>query len=251
MNDYYGELCTKMYEMDKPYADGLELEFFLSFVTNKNMKVLEPMCGNGRMLLPFMQQGIDIEGFDVSEEMLKVCKEKGEKLNLKPLVFYEKIEEFKSDKKYDLIIIPFGSFSLLPDDLVNKSLNNLKSVLKEDGKMLITFMPQNNEMEEFPEWMESNRKYFDNETIIEYKKVDYDEKNKLLNIQLKYQLVQSGQIQKNEIMDFPIRLYYSGELEDLLKSNGFHPIIIHEVKNGYGKGKSFQVFECGSYQGKR
>ncbi len=110
MIDYYGELCTRIYESDKSLATGKELEFFLSFVKNNSMKVLEPMCGNGRMLIPFLQKGIDIEGFDVSEEMLKLCKEKGEKLNLRPCVFHKKIEEFHSDKKYDLIMIPFGSF---------------------------------------------------------------------------------------------------------------------------------------------
>jgi ubiquinone/menaquinone biosynthesis C-methylase UbiE len=133
MLEYYGELCTKMYESDKSFADGAELTFYISFVKDKNMKVLEPMCGNGRMLIPFMQKRIDIEGFDISEEMLRVCKEKGEKLNLKPIVFHDKIEKFKGDKKYDLIIIPFGSFSLLPDILVNDSLHNLKSVLKKMG----------------------------------------------------------------------------------------------------------------------
>jgi hypothetical protein len=32
MIDYYGELYTKMYESDKSFADGKELEFYLSFV---------------------------------------------------------------------------------------------------------------------------------------------------------------------------------------------------------------------------
>ena len=62
------------------------------------MKVLEPMCGNGRMLIPFMQNGIDIEGFDLSVEMLKVCKEKAEKFNLKPVISQERIENFHGDK---------------------------------------------------------------------------------------------------------------------------------------------------------
>jgi SAM-dependent methyltransferase len=244
MLEYYGELCTKMYESDKSFADGEELTFYLSFVKDKNMKVLEPMCGNGRMLIPFLQKGIDIEGFDISEEMLRVCKEKGEKLNLKPIVFHDKIEKFKGDKKYDLIIIPFGSFSLLPDILVNDSLHNLKSVLKEDGKLLLTIMTKNSEIQEFPEWIETNRKQFDNETIVENKKVHYDEKNKLLNIKLKYQSVQGEQIEKTEIMDFPIRLYDLEEFKHSLQSNGLNNIVVHEVKNGYGKGSSFQAFEC-------
>jgi ubiquinone/menaquinone biosynthesis C-methylase UbiE len=72
--DYYGELCTKVYESDKSLEGEKELAFYLSFVKDKTMKVLEPMCGNGRMLIPFMEKGVDIEGFDISEEMLKVCK---------------------------------------------------------------------------------------------------------------------------------------------------------------------------------
>lgn len=244
MIDYYGELCTKIYESEKSFADGIELEFYLSFVKDKNMKVLEPMCGNGRMLIPFMQREINIEGFDLSEEMLKVCVEKGEKLNLKPIVFHEKIEEFKSDKKYDQIMIPFGSFSLLPDRLVKNSLQNMKSVLKDDGKLILTIVTNNNQIEEIPEWIETNRKRFDNEVVVEYKKVRYDEKNKQLYTQLKYQLVRDGLVEKTEIMDFPIRLYDLEEFEHMLGANGFHNIIVHEVLNGYGQGSSFHAFEC-------
>lgn len=89
-NEYYGELCTQIYEKSKTMADGKELEFFLSFVQDKKMKVLEPMCGNGRMLIPFMEKGIDIEGFDISEEMLRVCILKGRKLNLNQTFFMGK-----------------------------------------------------------------------------------------------------------------------------------------------------------------
>jgi hypothetical protein len=43
MSDYYGELCTKLYESSKSYSEGKELDFYLSFVKDENMKVLEPM----------------------------------------------------------------------------------------------------------------------------------------------------------------------------------------------------------------
>lgn len=208
------------------------------------MKVLEPMCGNGRMLIPFMQKGIDIKGFDISEEMLRVCKLKGQKLNLKPDVSYGKIEEFKGDKNYDLIMIPFGSFSLLPDELAKDSLANMKTILKEDGKLLLTVMTDTGTVNDISDWIETNRHYLDNNEIVEYKKVNYDQASKMLNTKLKYQLVKSGQIEKTEIMDFPIRLYESGEFKKILKTNGFDKIVLHEVINGYGEGSSFLVFEC-------
>jgi len=244
MVDYYGELCTRIYESNKSIAEGKELDFFLSFVKDKNMKVLEPMCGNGRMLIPFMQEGINIEGFDISDDMLKLCKEKCGKLNLNPIIFKEKIEEFKSDKKYDLIMIPFGSFSLLPDHLVDESLGNMKSMLKNDGKLLLTIIIKKNEPEEILEWVQTNYVEFNDGTIVESKKVQFDVENNMLHTKLKYELIQENIVIKTEIMDFPMRLYEYGEFENTLKINGFQQVIIHEVMNGYGTGTSFKVFEC-------
>ncbi|GAB6429812.1 class I SAM-dependent methyltransferase [Bacillus luti] len=244
MHTYYGELCTKIYESDKSIAAGKELEFYLSFIKDKNMKVLEPMCGNGRMLIPFMQNGIDIEGFDLSVEMLKVCKEKAEKFNLKPVISQERIENFHGDKKYDLIMIPIGSFSLLPDNLVDISLQNMKNNLKENGKFLLTVVLGGSETEEILDWIETNRKEINNECIVENRKVSYDDLQRLLNIKLKYEVIQNEKIVETEIMDFPIRLYDLKEFENILIHNGFSQVVIHEIKDGYGEGNSFHVFEC-------
>lgn len=244
MHTYYGELCTKIYESDKSMAAGKELDFYLSFAKDKNIKVLEPMCGNGRMLIPFMQNGIDIEGFDLSVEMLKMCKEKAEQLNLNPVVSQERIEKFHGNKKYDLIMIPIGSFSLLPDNLVDISLQNMKNNLKENGKCLLTVVLGGNEVEEIFDWIETNRKEINNELIVEYRKVSYDDVQKLLNIKLKYEIIHDEKIAETEIMDFPIRLYDLKEFENILIANGFSQIVVHEIKDGYGEENSFHVFEC-------
>lgn len=244
LHTYYGELCTKIYESDKSIAAGKELYFYLSFAKDKNIKVLEPMCGNGRMLIPFMQNGVDIEGFDLSEDMLKMCKEKAEQLNLKPVVSQERIEKFHGNKKYDLIMIPIGSFSLLPNNLVDISLQNMKNNLKENGKLLLTVVQAGSETKQILDWIETNRKEINNELIVEYRKVSYDEVQKLLNIKLKYEVIHNEKIAETEIMDFPIRLYDLKEFENILISNGFSQIVVHEIKDGYGEGNSFHVFEC-------
>ncbi|WP_145408524.1 class I SAM-dependent methyltransferase [Paenibacillus xylanexedens] len=241
---YYGELCTRMYEVDKSIAEGRELDFYLSFADREDIRVLEPMCGNGRMLIPFMQRGINIEGFDISEDMLKVCREKGKALNLAPQVYFHKIEEFVAASQYDLIMIPFGSFSLLPTELIQPSLVNLRSALREDGCLLLTIMLKGNEIEEIAEWREESQKQLNDERIVLYKKVHYDQEQSTLVTRLKYQLIKDHTIEKTEIMDFPVRLYDIEEFEHLLKANGFQHVQLHEVKDGYGKGTSFHVFEC-------
>jgi SAM-dependent methyltransferase len=191
-----------------------------------------------------MEHGVDIEGFDISEEMLMLCRIKAQKLHLKPTVFFTKLEEFESDKKYDLVIIPFGSFSLLPDELVKVSLSNMRAALKEDGLILVTVMTNKGPIEEIPNWIETNRQLVDTNEIVEYKKLYFDEKSNVINTTLKYHLVKNGVIVKEELMDFPIRVYENGEFETILKSNGLEKFNLHEVLDGYDVGSSFQVFEC-------
>lgn len=244
MKKYYGELCTKVYESDKSLAEGRELDFYLSFVNRPDMQVLEPMCGNGRLLIPFMQRGIAIEGFDISEDMLKVCREKGKGLGLEPNVYQAKLEEFVSEKKFDLTVIPFGSFSLLPDELVDQGLRNLKSALSDQGKLLLTVMVGPHQGDDLTEWTEVGVTRLENESIILYKKTRYDAEKAVLFTELKYERVKDGQVLQTEIMEFPVRFYGIESFKQILEKNGFRQIIVHEVENGYGEGTLFHVFEC-------
>ena len=74
MKNYYGSLCTEMYEILHESAPGDELNFYLSYA-RKGMKIMEPLCGSGRFLIPFLENGFDICGMDLSEEMLKKLKQ--------------------------------------------------------------------------------------------------------------------------------------------------------------------------------
>ena len=60
--NYYGSLCTEMYEILHEQAPQDELDFYLSYA-EKGKKILEPLCGSGRFLIPFLERGFDI--FDV------------------------------------------------------------------------------------------------------------------------------------------------------------------------------------------
>lgn len=68
--NYYGSLCTELYEILHQTAPKAELNFYLSYA-KKGMKILEPMCGSGRFLIPFMEKQLNIYGIDLSKEMLQ------------------------------------------------------------------------------------------------------------------------------------------------------------------------------------
>ena len=48
----YGDLCTELYERLHPVAEAEELDFYLSYARPKH-RILEPLCGSGRFLIPF------------------------------------------------------------------------------------------------------------------------------------------------------------------------------------------------------
>ena len=73
--NYYGNLCTEMYEILHSEAPSDELDFYLSYA-EKGKKILEPLCGSGRFLVPFLERGFTISGIDLSEEMLAKLKQK-------------------------------------------------------------------------------------------------------------------------------------------------------------------------------
>lgn len=67
--NYYGSLCTELYELLHPEAPREELDFYLSYAA-PGQRILEAMCGSGRFLVPFLERGFAIEGVDLSAEML-------------------------------------------------------------------------------------------------------------------------------------------------------------------------------------
>lgn len=132
IKNYYGSLCTEMYEILHKEAPQDELAFYLSYA-EKGMKILEPLCGSGRFLAPFIERGYDIKGIDLSAEMLAKLKEKVP--NAK--VFQKDILKYDSTEKYDYIFISSGSVSLFTDmDLCKRILHKMKDLLKKNGKFV-------------------------------------------------------------------------------------------------------------------
>lgn len=73
--NYYGSLCTEMYEILHAHAPQDELDFYLSYA-EKGKKILEPLCGTGRFLVPFLHRGFDISSIDLFGKMLEKLKQK-------------------------------------------------------------------------------------------------------------------------------------------------------------------------------
>lgn len=131
--NYYNTLCSQMYDILHNEAPEDELNFYLSYA-DKNQNILEPMCGNGRFMIPFIQKGYNIYGIDLSSQMLNKLKEKVPDAQVSCI----DILNFMPNTLYDYIFIPSGSISLFTDiDLCLAVLKKIKSMLFSKWKICI------------------------------------------------------------------------------------------------------------------
>ena len=72
--------------------------------------MLDIACGTGRILLPCLQAGVDIEGLDLFEPMLRTLRAKAAALGLSPRLHQADMSDFSLPRRFRLVMIPFNAF---------------------------------------------------------------------------------------------------------------------------------------------
>jgi SAM-dependent methyltransferase len=87
------------------------LDFYIDLAKRAGGPVLDIGCGTGRVLLPCLQAGVDIDGLDLFEPMLARLRESATKLGLSPRLYRADMSDFQLPRRYALIMIPFNAFT--------------------------------------------------------------------------------------------------------------------------------------------
>lgn len=222
----YLNLCTQFYDLIRPEPPEDAYAFYRSYVSNAVGCILEPMCGTGRFLLPLLQEGFDVHGFDASEHMLDALRVKAALKHLEPTVWHGFVEELAKTQQYGLIFIPSGSFGHIIDlDAVKKSLKILYEQLGEDG--ILVFEAESSKS--VPSPLGIWRGLFCHKpdgNIIIVNRLTTIEDGVCCSID-RYELIDGSQIIQTEIETFNVRLYDDPfVLIHMLKTVGFREIRI-------------------------
>lgn len=213
----YKALCTEFYELDKPFAPKDALEWYLEYAREANGSILEPMCGTGRFLIPLLEEGYSLSGFDYSSHMLDVCRRKCTLKNLKPTLAEATFETFSSHELYNLIFISSSSFCLLIDlKQATQALNFIASQLAPGGKFVFevetTAVVSQSESCWKGGWV--NRE--DGSKIVINTLSSFDELSRIKTILCCYEAWEKNYITQTEVEDFRLKLYEPWEIEQLL-----------------------------------
>lgn len=93
-------------ERTAAFATGArEVPFLESQIARFGQPVLDLGCGTGRLLLPLLQAGVDIDGSDVSADMLRHCCEKAAALGFDPRLYEQPMHALELPRTYRTIFI--------------------------------------------------------------------------------------------------------------------------------------------------
>lgn len=235
----YHNLCTEFYDISKPFACPKEVAFYADILKGVKGPILEAMCGSGRLLVPLLRLGFQIDGLDNSEEMLDSCKKRCLLETLKVSLFNQSIESLLL-KKYALIFIAVGSYQLIYDRTeALKVLHILHSHLLPGGSLILdTFIPwdsikasiEGDSPSKEKKTMLSNRVVAcpDGSEILLNSMTTIDLREQLEISKNQYDKRLDGETIAHEEEDLAVRWYYPHEMELFLEKAGFSQILMTE-----------------------
>jgi SAM-dependent methyltransferase len=86
------------------------LDFYLKLAAQATGPVLDVACGTGRVMLPCLERGIDIEGLELARPMIDRLQHKAAAARLTARVHHGDMSDFRLQRRYALIMIPFNAF---------------------------------------------------------------------------------------------------------------------------------------------
>lgn len=117
---------------------------FLKQIFNKNQQIIEFGCGTGRTLIPLLQSGFQISGFDFSKNMIKRAKEKLKREKINTTLYIKDLTNFSFRSKFDGAILSQRTLNFISTaEKQRKALENIAKVLKKGSILVINLMPSN------------------------------------------------------------------------------------------------------------
>lgn len=242
--NYYGSLCTELYELLHPEAPREELDFYLSYAA-PGQRILEAMCGSGRFLVPFLERGFAIEGVDLSAEMLAKLQRKAPDAT----VCCCDIRTFAPGRVYDYIFVTSGSVSLFTDPaLCREILQRLGQLLAPGGVLVFAVDVLASRCPEDTDYqLTAHVRTPEGYELLLKSKNHYDPQTQTQFMPGLYQLYDGPRLLRQESMDFQTHLYRFGEMEQLLAQIGFSRVTTYtgfSKQIAAGEGSEMFLFEC-------
>jgi SAM-dependent methyltransferase len=222
---------------------GPEIAYFQKYV-ERGQPALDVACGTGRLLLPFLRAGLDVDGCDVSPDMIALCREKAQSEGLSPTLFVQAMHELDPPRVYRTIFVcgGFGVGSNRQRDV--EALNRFYDNLEPGGTLVLD--NENPYASEYPwrYWLKAERTALPRpwgpleeaerrrgsdgaEYALQSRVVDLDPLEQHAIYEMRAAMWRNGQLVTTENHTLHLNFYFKNELQLLVERAGFTDIIVH------------------------
>jgi SAM-dependent methyltransferase len=203
------------------------LDFYLGLAKAASGPVLDVACGTGRIVLPCLKAGLDVEGLDLFPSMLARLRQRASALGFEPKLHHANMAGFRLSRRYALITITFNAFvhNLTTEDQL-ATLNACREHLLPGGLLVFdTAFPG-------PHWIaqpsgtrEMEMEIAHPETGLPVRMWDTRTFDRVKQLQYSFNEIEMLDATGKVIATYPsrttIRWIYKAEMELLLRAAGF------------------------------
>jgi len=248
---FYGKLYSQGYEIGTDPAKIVKFYLEQWERLAKPVPVLEPMCGTGLNLIPFLQAGAVCDGLDASPHMLSICQRKLDESGLTSHLYQQNLEIMELPQRYGFILIPGGSFGHIYDKAVaSQCLKRMREHLLPGGWLVFDVRP--------PTFLS----IFGQDGLVDHDLVEYPDGSTVFTTGY-WQHLEEGRVVRKwnklerfvgnhlieaETFDYHERLYDRSEMEAELVAAGYDEILVTKAfeQNSIPVDKDGMVFCCRS-----
>lgn len=241
-------------------VDGPEIEYFRRHV-ERGQPALDVACGTGRLLVPYLRAGLDVDGCDVSADMVELCRERASREGVAPTLFVQPMHELDPPRRYRTIFVcgGFGLGSTREQDA--QALSRFHAKLEPGGTLVLDNENPYAGGSPWRYWQAEGRAAIPrewepleqaerrsaadgSELALQARVVDLDPLEQRLSYEMRAGLWRDGELVQREEYTLRLNLYFMHELLLLLERAGFADVTVHGdyVEEPPTRDNSFLVF---------
>ena len=227
----YDDITAELYDLwfgNEVYED---YAFYKQHINQMGGAALEIGSGTGRLLVPLLQEGLNVNGIEPSIPMNSACFKKASVANLEPIIFQQYMEKLNISESYKTIFVPLCLFQMVVErDIAFEVLRRFYLHMERGGRLLISlFVPGGKRLQNYNGmWRvrQTVTRPSDNATIIfsESTTCDLFEQQEVRC--LKYEICKQDDDVVTYIKTTRLRWYHKYEFMMMLEKIGFQDIFI-------------------------
>ena len=226
-------------------VSGPEIAYFQRFIEADGQPALDVACGTGRLLVPYLRAGLDVDGCDISADMLALCRERAEREGLSPRLYCRPMHELDLPRRYRTIVV-CGGFGLGGNRTHDReALRRLCEHLEPGGRLLLDnevpyadkrtwryFLKEERAAlpREFRPPRERRRATDGSEYTLTSRIVDLDPLAQCVTLEMRAQMWRDDRLAAEETHLLRMTLYFTHELRLMLEQAGFQNVTL---RGGY------------------